>query len=180
MRRAVSFGGQFPSCDDLGEWTGAVDVLEDAAAPLFDEPQRGDLPAHSVLDGPAPDAHGEDDSEQQSNEEDEVANGKQGGPGDDHNIVKGAHEDIERHIADVWIGVLEHTDAGDANPGTQGYLLYGWRNPAGHVRMAINGREHLAIGDQDIFVLRGLPDLRHHLSFGGDQVEEVPSRCVVG
>src|ERR1039458_5659527 len=97
-------GDQFRDLfDDLGEWTGAVDVLEDAAAPLFDEPQRGDLPAHSVLDGPFSDAHGEDESEQQSNEEDEVANGKQGWPGDDHNIVKGAHEDIERHIADVWI-----------------------------------------------------------------------------
>src|ERR1035438_5312977 len=103
--------------DDFSEWPGAVDVFENAAAPLFDEGQTGGLPAHSVLDGPAPGADREDDQKQHADENYEVANVQQRGSGDDRNIVRSAHEDVERHLAVEWIRVLDDADAGDADSG---------------------------------------------------------------
>ena len=158
--------------DDLSERTRAVDVLEDAAAPALDVSHGGVLAAHFALHDPAPGPGGEEQHQQHADEKDEVANVQQRRPGDDRNIVEGTQQDVEWYLLFGrvdGVGLHDHADAGDADPGSRRNLPHRRKGSVGG-RMAINRGEQLAIGDQDKFVLRFFPDRGHHLTLEGDQV----------
>src|ERR1035438_10407720 len=81
---------------------------------------------------------------------------------------------MERQIARIRPGILGDADAGEADPRAYRNLFYGRKRDASGP-MAVDGGEDLATGNQDILVLRVLPNLHNHPRFNRDQIVDMPA-----
>jgi len=80
---------------------------------------------------------------------------------------------MERHLGDIWAGVIADADTGNPDSGSNRNLSDIMELV---VRAAEKGREELAIGGKHKLILCSLPDLRHHLAFNGNKIEVVAKR----
>ena len=151
--------------EDLAERTGVVDVLKDAASPLFEIGQRRGFPSNAPFDGQASETDGDDDQKQQADNQDQVAHIQPGRPRDDCDVVDVAHEDIKGYFAVEGVRVFQHADTGDADARADGNLAHGFeRDWACCAWMADDGGEQVTVGVEHILVLGGLTHFGYHLA----------------
>src|SRR5580698_3410974 len=179
--------------EDFCQRARSVDLFEDAAAALLNlgqamiegslgldaRGQRGSLAANLPLQSPSPDAGDEQHQKKESDEKQQIADVQQRGLGDHGEIVERAHEDGEWYLGIERVGVIEHADAADANPGIQRNLAHGRSlagSQSGAGRMAKNGGKHLAILEQNILILIDFRDLGDHLTLNRHKVEDMAAQ----
>ena len=123
---------------------------------------------HFVLELPSPAADYGHDRKQQADEEHQIANVQQRGILDDFNVVEGAQQNFEGYLASEGVGVFRDADAGDSDSGIDFNLLHGRQLDVLRERMPVNGGEELAIGAEDVLVLRSPTSRRQYPPFDGD------------
>ncbi len=116
-RRAIQPNGNElgDPLQNFGQRLGMVDVFQDLAATAFDVGKGADAAPVLAFHVQRANAKGEDHRQQEANNRDQVAHIQPRWLGDDNDVVKVAHQDIEGYLAVEGVWIFQHADAGDAD-----------------------------------------------------------------